>query len=321
MRFKRSDDFNPLDSLRPIDIAKKKNKIHISNKIRLVIGVCLCLGLIGITFLLGQYIEPVHTVIGYVTVPVQSAYRSVSQWFTDTTTDWKSLRELREENRELREEIEELKSRNELLENDINQLQELEELFELSNYYEAYAKTAAQVVGRSPSNWYETFIINKGSSSQMEKYMPIIVGSGLVGHISRVYTNYAQVTTIVDSSSRIYGQVNRYQQGETPLLIEGGRSLTDVSSDLDTNNLCFTDFITTETDIQVGDEIVTSALGDIYPPGLVIGTVERIVSLEDGRTSRAYIEPAVDLNELNYVLVLTDLWKEDMAADIEGDSE
>lgn len=321
MRLKRGGDFNPLDSLRPIDLAKKKKKIHLSTKVRLIAGVSLCLLLIAITFILGQYIEPVHTVLGYVTVPIQSAYNSVSQWVSDKTKDWKGIHDLREENQELREQLEELKSRNILLENDLIQLRELQELLELSNYYEAYPKTAAQIVGRSPNNWYETFIINKGSASEMQKYMPVIVGSGLIGHISQVYSNYAQVITIVDESCRIYGQVNRYQQGGSPLLVQGGRSIKEMDNSLDTSVLCFTDFVTTETDIQIGDEIVTSALGDIYPPGLLIGTVQEIVSLEDGRSSRAYIKPAVDLDKLNYVLIITDLWKEDMKADIEGDSE
>lgn len=320
MRLKKNDNFNPLDSLRPIHSAKKKKKLQISTKVRLIAGISLCLILIGITFILGQYIDPVHQALAYVTTPIQNAFNATVQWVTEKSDNIRNLRTLQEENDRLKQELEDLAAENTTLQTDLAQLRELQELLQLSNYYEAYPKTAAQIVGRSPNNWYETFIVDKGTNSEIEKYMPIIAGGGLVGHISQVYPNYAQVTSILDESSRIYGQINRYQQG-TSLLIQGGRGVKDLNTSLDPDFVCFCDFLTAETDIQVGDEVVTSALGDIYPPGLRIGTVEEIVSLEDGRYSRAFIKPAVNPEKLNYVLIITDLWKDDMRSEIGGDSE
>ena len=323
MKPKKGKSFNPLDSYRPLEEVrgiKGKKKIHIPGKIRVLFGIGACLILIFFTFVLGQYFEPVHTALGYVTQPIQNAYSSISNWITEKTEQFQNQKALQEENRRLKEQLDELAYQNTILENDLAQLRELQELWNLSNYYEAYPKTAAQIVGLSPNNWYETFIVDKGTDQDLKKYMPVIAGSGLVGHISQVFSNYARVTSIVEESSRIYGQVNRYQQS-AKLLVQGGQGLKDSDTSLDPQCFCYADFITAETDIQVGDEIVTSALGDIYPPGLLIGTVEEIVSLNDGRTSRAFIKPAVNPESMNFVLIITDLWKEDMKQEIEGDSE
>ena len=70
-------------------------------------------------------------------------------------------------------------------------------------------------------------------------------------------------------------------------------------------------FITDEIDITIGDEIVTSSLGDIYPPGLRIGTVTEIIPIATGYESIAIVEPAVNLEQMDMVLIITELWKQD----------
>ena len=75
-------------------------------------------------------------------------------------------------------------------------------------------------------------------------------------------------------------------------------------------------FVTNEIDITVGDEIVTSSLGDIYPPGLPIGMVTEIVPLGTGYESLAYVKPGVNLDQMDTVLIITEIWKQDMQKEI-----
>ncbi len=320
MRIKRGKDFNPLNSLQPIRSTKHKEKRSLSTKARLILGTSLCLFLIVLTFILGQYIQPLHTALSFVTQPIQRAYIAVETWISDQISDFKTLQELKEENEKLKKELDELTYQNTILETDLSQLRELQELWDLSNYYEAYPKTVAQIIGRSPNNWDETFVIDKGQSDELAKYMPVLARNGLVGHITQVFGEDARVTTIVEDTSTVYGQINRFDGGSY-LQVKGARGVSGLSDSLDASSLCYADFMTGETDIQIGDEVVTSALGDIYPPGILIGSVIEIMPLGDGQHSRAFIEPTVDLEELQYVLIITDLWKQDMSTGTEGDLE
>ena len=79
------------------------------------------------------------------------------------------------------------------------------------------------------------------------------------------------------------------------------------------------EFDPNETDLVPGDEIVTSALGEIYPPGLLIGTVTEIQPSDNGLTNTALVKPVADTNGLSYVLIITELWKEDMKAEMGGE--
>ena len=309
---KKRSKRNPLDPLRPIKPMRDRKKMQVSTKYRIIGVTLLCLALITVTFVLGQNIKPINTVFGYVAAPFQKAYLAVEDWFSGLMTTAKRLKSLDEDNEKLQAEIDRYMYENTILKNDAAKLEELQELYELDNYYENYPKTGAQIVSLSPSNWYDVFIIDKGSKDGLQKYMPVLAGNGLVGHISEVFENYSRVTAIVNPDSFVYGEVNRSPRDKV-----GVQGLDDVSN----SDLCRITFTTDDVDIAIGDEIVTSALGEIYPPGLRIGTVLKIQEIGDGLNSEAYLEPAVDMKNLNYVLVITELWKDQMKDELEGSGE
>lgn len=296
---------------------KKKKKKKLSTKWKLTIGICICLVFLISSWILGQRFESIRSAITTITQPIQRGYLAAENWVMDILQDMQTKKNLEEENIQLKEELERLQKENLELQNDVRRVQELEELYALDTYYKDYPKTGAQIVGLSPNNWYESFIIDKGRVDEIEKYMPVLADNGLAGHVSEVYDHYAKIISVVNKDSYIYGQINR-KDGDL-VAVQGARGYSSPDTGAIDEDLCMIQFVTNDIDITVGDEIVTSSLGDIYPPGLRIGTVIEIKPLGTGYESLAYVKPVVNLEQLDTVLVITEIWKQDMQKEIAGD--
>lgn len=292
----------------PLQNIQDRVPLKVTTRHRLLIAGLFCLLCLFITIILGQSIEPFHTFYGSVAKPFQNAYLKVEDFLSDTWATAKRLRSLEEENRRLTEELEYYVYENTTLKTEVIQSEEIQALYDLDHYYEAYPKTGAQIVGLSANNWYETLIIDKGSNDGIAKDMPVLVSGGLLGRITHVYENYSEITTLIDADSNVFGEINRLS-----------RSTVNVQGrdDLEKEKKCVIEYDPQEVDMVVGDEIVTSALGDIYPPGILIGTVTEIVEGENGLSNTAYVMPKADTKGLSYVLIITELWKDDMEAELE----
>ncbi|MCI8632702.1 MAG: rod shape-determining protein MreC [Lachnospiraceae bacterium] len=296
---------------------KKKKKKKLPTKWKLIIGISFCGVLLLATWLLGQRFEAVRSTLNTVAEPIQKGYLAAESWVMDILQDMQTKKNLEDENVRLKEELERVQNENLRLQSDARRVQELEELYALDTYYKDYPKTGAQIVGLSPNNWYESFIIDKGSEDGIEKYMPILADNGLAGHVSEVYGHYAKIVSVVNKDSYIYGQINR--KGGDLVAVQGARGYSSPDTGAVDEDLCMIQFVTNDIDITIGDEIVTSSLGDIYPPGLRIGTVIEIKPLGTGYESLAYVKPVVNLDQLDTVLVITEIWKQDMHKEIAGD--
>ena len=293
---------------------KQKNRKKLAVKWKLLMGIGFCGVLLVSTWLLGQRFEAVRSALSTITRPFQNGYRMVEEWVDDISSDFQSKKSLEKENLALKEELERVRKENVQLQSDARRVQELEELYELDTYYKDYPKTGAQIVGLSPNNWYESFIIDKGRVDGIVEYMPVLSDHGLAGHISEVYEHYAQVVSVENENSYIYGQINR-KNGDL-VAVQGAKGYSSPDTGAIEEDLCMIQFVTDEIDITVGDEIVTSSLGDIYPPGLKIGTVTEIFPLGTGYESMALVKPDVDLDQMDSVLIITEIWKQDMQEEI-----
>ena len=294
----------------PLQTIQDRTRLTIKTRHRLLAAVILIGILCFITLILGQSIEPLHTFYGNLARPFQRAYLKVDNFISDTIASAKRLKTLEEENQHLTEELEYYVYENTTLKTEVVQSEEILALYDLDHYYAAYPKTGAQIVGLSPNNWYESVIIDKGSADGLAKDMPVLASGGLLGRITTVYDHYSIVTTLIHKDSRVFGEINRLNRDTVN--VSGSTELT-------ASGFCRIQYDPAETDIVVGDEIVTSALGEIYPPGILIGTVTALETDENGVTSTAYVEPAANTDGLSYVLIITELWKEDMAREMEAE--
>ncbi|HOQ16120.1 MAG TPA: rod shape-determining protein MreC [Defluviitaleaceae bacterium] len=236
--------------------------------------------------------------LGYIVMPVQKTFSSVGEWISDQIYFIKNIKELEKQNTELAKKVDELSYENKILQQYKDENTRLRKLLELDKKYPDYPKIGAEIIGKDPGNWYNVFLIDKGSNDGLEVDMVVLSGNGLVGHIIEVAPNYSKVLSIIDDRNAVSSKVLRtgdlgIVKGDLTLLNEG---------------LCKMEYVDAEADIIVGDEIVTSNLSDIYPPGIMIGVVKEIETESHGLTKYALIEPVVDFRHLEEVLVINMKW-------------
>ena len=146
----------------------------------------------------------------------------------------------------------------------------------------------ARVIGRDPTNWYQSVLIDRGQRDGLRPDMGVAVADGVVGSILKVMNASAVVLLISDRNSVIPGLVQRSRdQG----LIEG-----------DNRGALRMKYLSNLADVQIGDLVVSSGLTPSFPKGLRIGTV---TERQPGTVSQqAMLSPAADLSKLEEVYVL-----------------
>lgn len=171
----------------------------------------------------------------------------------------------------------------------------LRELENLTEKHTDYDLAIANVVSRSGGSYGSTMTISQGSSIGLEAGMCAITETGqVVGILSEVGTNWATVTTILDTTSEIGAYIfgsgyTCIAQGDFTLMKEGKLRASYLSS---------------SATIRNSDQLLTSGDGDIYPPGLVIGGVTDVGDDETNVAKYAVITPTVDLNAVEQVFVI-----------------
>lgn len=295
----------PLRDLKPLKIEKNRHPIHMSLKKRILFVTILCVSLMILTLSIGRSWGPLNTVFNAVASPVQQALSAVGDWFSSLSENARSAEELRNENEQLRQQLDALRYENTLQEVQLTKYQELNDLYDLDSYYAEYPKTAAQIISTSANNWNASMTIDKGSVDGIQDYMPVLSGDGLFGHVETVYRHYSKIVSLLSEDSYVHGEVLR--SGDH-VGVEG-----DIT--LEQDGLCKIEFYIGQTDIAVGDEIVTSSLSDIYPPGIRIGEITEIEEAGDGVTGIAYLRPDADIKNISYVLIITDQLEKPSASD------
>ncbi len=264
-----------------------------SNRLKVILGIIILISLVLVIFL-----TPLKSVIvkfgGMIITPVNNMFnsvsKSVSQWAYSVTHANKVM----EDNLNFKREIEELKNKLALYQGLESENNRLETLLELKDKYNNFDSTGAEIISRDAGNWFTVFTINKGKKDGIDKNQPVLCSGGLVGHTTEVGANWAKIVTLIDTTHSASGMSVRsghYVQVDGDISLMGG-------------GLCRMTNISEEADIILGDVIVTSGIGGVYPKDIVIGTVLEFKELETGTGNYAVIKPAVDFRHINEVLVL-----------------
>jgi rod shape-determining protein MreC len=218
------------------------------------------------------------------------------------------------ENEALRKENEELKA---LLAEHAGQLLEMQDIkkenqrlagfLEYKNSHsDQYLLSVAQVIGRDPSNWYQTIIINQGAKDGLEPDMPVITPAGLVGRIVGVTPNTAEVLLLVDNESAVGARL--LENRITPGVVQGNGQ----SEVLEMVHLSH------DEEVEVGNTVLTSGFSSIFPKGLLIGTIEEVTIDSNALTKNALIRPFVDFDQLEEVMVICQVLAEDTEEGLEN---
>lgn len=279
-------------------IKRKGEKFTIPSKYLLFILTFFCTAMMLITFGTDTFNRPFNTVFGYVIVPFQQGISQVGSWLSNRSQELVQIRSLLEENERLREEVAALTEENTLLQQDRYELNNLRELLSLDEQYGEYSKVGARIISRDSSNWYSSFIIDKGTQDGLSVDMNVIAGGGLVGIITSVGPNWARVTSIISDNSNVSAKTlatedNLVVSGDLQLMAEGV--------------ITYSMLVDSQNAVVEGDKVVTSDISDKYLPNILIGYINTINSDSNNLTKSGYITPAVDFEHLGEVLVITDL--------------
>jgi rod shape-determining protein MreC len=171
---------------------------------------------------------------------------------------------------------------------------ELRRLLNLSRRM-PYRIQAARVAMRDLTTWWQTARLDRGVRDGITPGMPVLAAEGLVGQVLEVSKRTADVTFLINPACRVAGMIPRVDAFG---IVRGeGMSLRGPA-------LCRMDFIARDTDISPGDEVVTSGLGGIFPPGLLIGYVRQTRQDATGLYQSAEILPAADFRNLHMVFLV-----------------
>ncbi|MDD3338213.1 MAG: rod shape-determining protein MreC [Lachnospiraceae bacterium] len=277
---------------------KKKRKFTIKSK-HLIVGMTIfCIGLIIITLSSPFVTDPIRNAAGFVIRPFQNGINTVGNWLTDKQSGFKSVEDLSDENKTLQAKIDELTTQNNELVQNQYELDRLQELYNLDKEYSEYNKVAAQIISKDPGNWYNVFVINRGSDDGLAVDMNVIAGSGLVGIVTEVGANWATVRSIIDDESNVSSMIATTSD---TCIVTGDLTL------IDQGMINFSQLTDKDNVVQEGDKLVTSNVSEKFLTGILIGYINQVTTDSNNLTKSGTLTPAVDFKHLREVLVITDL--------------
>lgn len=254
-----------------------------------VFFICFVLLLLSSTSGLRQPWNPAEQVIVEITAPFQKLIKRTINFTKDFWLNYFSLIDVRHENSSLKQEINSFRREN-------SRYKELlathERLRKLLQFKEVIRRpvVAAQVIGLDPTGWFKSIIIDKGKRAGLKWDMPVVNASGVVGRIVSVSIDYAKVLLIIDQNSAVDCLT---QQSRDRGMVKG------LSTDV-----CKMDYMAKSSDAVVGDMVITSGLGGIFPKGLPVGKISRVKEVSGELFKEIKVTPSVDFSKLEEVLVI-----------------
>jgi rod shape-determining protein MreC len=222
-------------------------------------------------------------------MPVQETVTHALQRVSNLWYGYVYLTRVRGDNLRLQQQVAELQGKLSQYEEAYLQQQRLRELLGLRSIDFPHP-VVAEVIGIDPSQWAEAVTINKGKTDNLSKDQAVVTHQGLVGRIIAGTPHYATVLLLTDRRSAVDALVQRSRARG----IVVGKS----------RRLCELRYVEFHEDIRVGDTIVSSGFGGVYPKGILIGTVTAVRQEAYGFFHEVEVQPAVDFARLEEVLVL-----------------
>lgn len=276
---------------------RRRSKINLNPKHIFIALSILCLFLIFISYQFSEEVAPVKTAMGNIVSPMQKGINTVGYSVSDQFKKLASISKLLDENEKLEKQVNTLSYENKIFLQDKYELDRLRNLYKLDKKYADYPKVGARVISSDSSNWYNTFLIDKGTEDGIAVDMNVIAGNGLVGIIEEVGKNWSRVRSIIDDSSNVSAM---FLKTSDTCMVRGDLKLMD-------SGVIAIDLINKNAKVYDGYEVVTSHISDKYLQGILIGYVSNIKVDSGNLAKTAYLTPAVDFKRLEEVLIITEL--------------
>lgn len=275
---------------------KRNNQTSFPSKYWLLILSIICVLLMGLSLVTDHVGGPLRAIANYTIVPMQRGINTIGLWMSDLTQNFETLQEVRDENEKLHAKVDELTVKNNLLQQEKFELERLRELYALDQQYADYEKVGAHVTANDSGNWFSSFVIDKGSRDGIKIDMNVMAGTGLVGIVTEVGPNWARVRSIIDDASNVSALV---LSTSDKCIVNGDLTL------MQDGKIRFEQLPNNESEIKVGEQVVTSHISSKYLQGILIGYISDIQVDANNLTRSGFITPVVDFQHLQEVLVIT----------------
>jgi rod shape-determining protein MreC len=230
-----------------------------------------------------------QTIADFVQSPVTTVSSGVSSYFSSIS----NLRSAQDENSLLKQHVQELEVELKGKEDLTSENQRLKALLDLKEQSK-YKVLTARIIGRDPSVWFDSSIIDRGSLDGVKLNMPVVTDGGLVGRVTAVSPLTAQVDIITKDKSGLGGVI-----GEI-----GSSTSLGVVSGTGKSGLLEMRYVPGTVDVQIGQQVYTTGQDGIYPPGLKVGEVVDIKSGTATVPHQIFLKPAATLNSMQEVGIL-----------------
>jgi rod shape-determining protein MreC len=196
---------------------------------------------------------------------------------------------LYDENRDLQKKADELAIANQLLQEQADENKRLRELLAFRRKFE-HKMLPAEIIGRDPSNWFKTILVDKGSSDNVYKDAGVITPDGVVGRVVEIGLNSAKVLLLTDVNSYVDAIIKRTRA--RGIVMGKGEKL------------CSLAYVLKTEDVVPNDIVVSSGINTIYPKGIIVGTVISARKDRGGFFQSIEIQPSVDFAKMHEVLIV-----------------
>lgn len=256
----------------------------------LLSGIVLTLVLIFLVSVLGsQKFSVLHKLILEAAGPVQKVVTRTTGYLGIFTEKYSDLVNVREENKRLWDELLECRAAAYRNKEALATNTRLQKMLDFRENLDQ-PMLAARIIGKDPSLWFRTVIIDRGSNDGLTKGMPVVNGEGIVGQVFAVSPNYAKVLLAIAPSSALDVLL---QKSRVRGILKGTGSLTYKL-----------DYVLKTVEVQEGDQVVTAGFGGIFPTGMPVGVVSKVVRKRRGMFLDIEVKPAVDFLTLEDLLII-----------------
>ena len=253
-----------------------------------IITVIICLLLLMIHTHSNKESSYLQSAIQTFTYPVQASVHSFASSIKNFWYTYISLIDVKKENKRLKKQILEMEEKiNEHIENSVQFLRLRDQLLFASK--KSKEKIFAEIIGESIDNTHNTRLINRGSNQLVLRNYVVLRKEGLVGRIKSVSPFQSIVQLITDHRSRVSALI---QRNRVRGLIYG----TNEGIEMRQINL--------HSKIKIGDRVISSGLGGLYPKGILIGWIKEIRHQPHELFKTAVLDSAVDFNQIEEVFVI-----------------
>ena len=261
-----------------------------------IVIILICLGLMVYSGATGRS-NPVSDGIGVVMAPLQKGVTKVANVISQGRAYFEGYDALEEESAELKKKVSELEQKERDADIALEENDRLRSLLGIQERNRSFKLQTAEVIARSPGEWATTISLDKGSNQGIAVNDLVITEEGnMVGYVSNVAPTYCDVTTVIDTNMQAGALVTRTREaaiaeGDYALMSEGNLRLS---------------YLEPDSDVVIGDTVETSGRGGVFPKGIMIGTIERVVPEDNGISNYAVIKPFVNVEKITNVAIITD---------------